>query len=37
VVQSGQEALLGERSAEEVANEWAEHLTAAQKKWLSAQ
>jgi multiple sugar transport system substrate-binding protein len=37
VVQSGQEALLGERAAEDVANEWAEYLTAAQKKWLSAQ
>ena len=37
VVQSGQEALLGERSAEDVANEWAEYLTAAQQKWLSAQ
>jgi len=37
VVQSGQEALLGERSAEDVANEWAEYLTAAQQKWLAAQ
>ena len=37
VVQSGQEALLGERTAEDVAAEWAEYLTAAQKKWLAAQ
>jgi multiple sugar transport system substrate-binding protein len=37
VVQSGQEALLGERTAEDVATEWADYLTAAQKKWLSAQ
>ena len=37
VVQTGQEALLGERSAEDVANEWAEYLTTAQKKWLAAQ
>jgi multiple sugar transport system substrate-binding protein len=37
MVQSGQEALLGDRTAEDVANEWAEYLTAAQKKWLSAQ
>ena len=37
VVQSGQEALLGERTAEDVAAGWAEYLTAAQKKWLAAQ
>ena len=37
VVQTGQEALLGQRSAEDVANEWAEYLTTAQKKWLAAQ
>jgi multiple sugar transport system substrate-binding protein len=37
VVQSGQEALLGERSAEDVANEWAEYLTAAHQKWRAAQ
>jgi multiple sugar transport system substrate-binding protein len=35
VVQTGQEALLGQRSAEDVANEWAEYLTAAQQKWLA--
>jgi multiple sugar transport system substrate-binding protein len=34
-VQTGQEALLGQRSAEDVANEWAEYLTAAQQKWLA--
>ena len=37
VVQSGQEALLGERTAEDVAGEWAEYLSAAQQKWLAAQ
>jgi multiple sugar transport system substrate-binding protein len=37
VVQTGQEALLGERTAEDVANEWANYLTSAQKKWLAAQ
>jgi multiple sugar transport system substrate-binding protein len=36
VVQTGQEALLGQRSAEDVANEWAEYLTAAQQKWLAS-
>jgi multiple sugar transport system substrate-binding protein len=35
VVQTGQEALLGQRSAEEVAGEWADYLTAAQQKWLA--
>jgi multiple sugar transport system substrate-binding protein len=35
-VQTGQEALLGQRSAEDVANEWAEYLTAAQQKWLAS-
>jgi multiple sugar transport system substrate-binding protein len=35
VVQTGQEALLGQRSAEDVAGEWAEYLTAAQQKWLA--
>jgi multiple sugar transport system substrate-binding protein len=35
VVQTGQEALLGQRSAEDLANEWAEYLTAAQQKWLA--
>jgi multiple sugar transport system substrate-binding protein len=34
-VQTGQEALLGQRSAEDVADEWAEYLTAAQQKWLA--
>lgn len=37
VVQTSQELLLGERTAEDVANEWAEYLTAAQKKWLATQ
>jgi multiple sugar transport system substrate-binding protein len=36
VVQTGQEALLGQRSAEDVANEWAEYLTAAQQKWRAS-
>ena len=36
-VQGGQELLLGERSAEDVANEWATYLGDAQKKWLAAQ
>ena len=35
-VQTGQEALLGQRSAEDVAGEWAEYLTAAQQKWLTS-
>jgi multiple sugar transport system substrate-binding protein len=33
-VQTGQEALLGQRSAAEVAGQWAEYFTAAQKKFL---
>ena len=37
VVQGGQELLLGQRTAEDVANEWAAYLTDAQKKWLDAQ
>jgi multiple sugar transport system substrate-binding protein len=36
-VQTGQEALLGQRSAEDVANEWADYLSAAQQKWLASQ
>ncbi len=36
-VQGGQELLLGERTAEDVANEWAIYLGDAQKKWLAAQ
>jgi multiple sugar transport system substrate-binding protein len=36
-VQGGQEMLLGERTAEDVANEWATYLGDAQKKWLAAQ
>ncbi len=35
VVQGGQELLLGERTAEDVANEWAAYLTDAQKKWMA--
>ena len=31
-----QQALLGQRSAAEVAKEWAEYLTAEQKKWMAA-
>jgi multiple sugar transport system substrate-binding protein len=37
VVQGGQEMLLGERTPEDIANEWAAYLTDAQKKWLDAQ
>ncbi len=36
-VQGGQEMLLGERTVEDVANEWATYLGDAQKKWLAAQ
>jgi multiple sugar transport system substrate-binding protein len=36
-IQSGQEALLGDRSAEEVAGEWAAYLTEAYQKWQAAQ
>lgn len=35
-VQSGQEMLLGQRTAEDVAGEWASYFTEAQKKWLEA-
>ena len=37
VVQTGQELLLGQRTAEDVANEWAAYLGDAQKKWMDAQ
>ncbi|HET8729085.1 MAG TPA: sugar ABC transporter substrate-binding protein [Alphaproteobacteria bacterium] len=36
-IQTAQEALLGQRTAEDVTNEWAEYLTAAQQKWLAEQ
>jgi multiple sugar transport system substrate-binding protein len=36
-IQTGQEALLGQRSAQEVADEWAAYFTDAQKKWLAKQ
>ena len=36
-VQGGQEMLLGERTPEDVAGEWAAYLTDAKKKWLAAQ
>ena len=36
-IQGGQEALLGQRTAEDVATEWADYLTQAQQKWLAAQ
>ena len=36
-VQGGQELLLGQRTPEDVANEWAAYLTEAQQKWLTAQ
>ena len=35
-VQTGQEALLGQRSAQDVADEWAAYFTAAQQKFLAA-
>ena len=35
-IQGGQEALLGRRSAKDVADEWAKFLTDAQKKWLTS-
>lgn len=37
VVQTSQQLLLGERTAEDVANEWAKYLGDAQKKWMAAQ
>ncbi len=37
VVQGGQELLLGQRTAEDIANEWATYLGDAQKKWMTAQ
>jgi multiple sugar transport system substrate-binding protein len=36
-IQTGQEALLGQRTAEDVADEWAEYLTAAYQKWRDQQ
>ena len=36
-IQTGQEALLGQRSAQDVADEWAAYFTDAQKKWLAKQ
>lgn len=36
-VTTAQEALLGDKSAEELATEWADYLTDAQQKWLSQQ
>ncbi len=36
-IPTSQEALLGQRTAEDLADEWADYLTAAQKKWLAAQ
>jgi multiple sugar transport system substrate-binding protein len=35
-IQAGQEALLGKRSAADVAGEWATYLGDAQKKWLAS-
>ncbi|MFH1805334.1 MAG: sugar ABC transporter substrate-binding protein [Pseudomonadota bacterium] len=37
VVRTSQEAMLDRISAEELAKQWAEYLTPAQKKWLAAQ
>lgn len=36
-IQSGQEALLGQRTPEDVAGEWAAYLTDAYQKWQAAQ
>ena len=36
-VQTAQEALLGKKTAEDVANQWAKYLTDAQQKWLAKQ
>jgi multiple sugar transport system substrate-binding protein len=36
-IQNGQEALLGQRTAEDVAGEWAAYLTDAYQKWQAAQ
>ncbi len=36
-VKTAQQALLGQRTAEDVAGEWAKYLTDAQKKWLAKQ
>lgn len=35
-IQGGQEALLGKRTAADVAGEWAQYLSDAQKKWLAS-
>ena len=37
VIETAQEALLGQRSAQELADEWAAYLTEAQQKWMAAQ
>lgn len=34
-IQTGQEALLGQRTAQDVADEWADYMTKAQQKWLA--
>jgi len=36
-VQTAQEALLGKKTPEDVANQWAKYLTDAQQKWLAKQ
>lgn len=36
-IQTGQEALLGQREPQDVADEWAEYFTTAQQNWLSKQ
>ena len=36
-IQGGQEALLGQRTAQDVATEWADYLTQAYQKWQAAQ
>ncbi|MGR3663020.1 MAG: ABC transporter substrate-binding protein [Paracoccaceae bacterium] len=37
VIETAQEALLGQRSAQDLADEWAAFLTEAQQKWMAAQ
>ena len=36
VIRTSQEALLGRITPEELAEQWAEYLTPAQKKWMAA-
>ncbi len=36
VIRTSQEAMLGRITPEELANQWAEYLTPAQKNWMQA-